>query len=387
MKLSSRGLPALLSSMLAGATGVVALSGAASGAVTVSPLRPLFSSFDTAAGSVLSCPPGSPITATTCYLVGAGPGGTPPPGQISIRGVPNDHAYEVVPVTDGQVGQPVPTGSVELDQVACPGGPTCIATGTTTSGTGVISWLTKGAVTKTVAVPQANYWSNLSCTKSFTCAAVGTNYSKQGSGTVEYGLVASVIGGKVSAQVFRSVSYFNAAACTAPSSCLVGGVTFSASYENRSGVLMYLHDGAPGAIQVVHGTTGISTLACWWEQGACLATGTAPGPGGSVLPAEVTVVGAKDSLDVLPSSGTMASAVCLSAGHCIDYGVLNPNTRGEHGYIDVATGGKLAPAVSVPGSSDVYGLSCPVAGSCVGVASYLHGAYGDFSEGVFTLNY
>ncbi len=204
-------------------------------------------------------------------------------------------------MTDGRAGNPVPTGPVDLEQVACPGGPTCVATGVTASGTGVISWLTKGAVTKTVAVPQANYWSALSCTKSYVCAAVGMNYVKASSGTVEYGFVASVIG--------------------------------------------------------------------------------------SILPAEVMVVGAKASLEVLASSATTASAVCPSTGHCVDFGVVSPNTRGEHGFVAAAAGGKLGTAITVPGSADVYALSCPVLGSCVGIASDLHGAYGDYSEGIFTLDY
>jgi hypothetical protein len=55
--------------------------------------------------------------------------------------------------------------------------------------------------------------------------------------------------------------------------------------------------------------------------------------------------------------------------------------------VAVAIGGKLGAAVTVPGSADVYGLSCPVLGSCVGIASDLHGAYGDCSEGIFTLDY
>jgi len=378
---------ALVSSALIGTAGVVALASSASAAVTVSPLRPLFSSFSAAAGSVLSCPPGRPVSTTTCYLVGAGPGGAPPPGYTSLPGVPNDFAYEVVPVTDGQVGQPLPTGSVDLGQVACPGGPTCVATGVTASGTHVISWLTKGAVAKTEAVPQANYWGDLACTKSFVCAAVGMNYVKQSSGTIDYGVVASVVGGRVSAQVFRSASAFNAASCTAPSSCLVAGATYNASYQDRRGALLSLHNGIPGAMQVVDGTTGLYTLVCGWEQGACLATGTAPGPGGSILPAEVTVAGGKKSLEVLPGSATTAPAVCASAGHCVDYGVVNPNTRGEHGFVAVAVGGKLGAAVSIPSSADVDGLACPVTGSCVGLASYLHGAYGNYSEGIFTFSY
>lgn len=372
---------------IVGAASLFALGANASAAVTVSPLRPLFSSFSSASGSVLSCPPGNPVTATTCYLVGAGPGGTAPPGHTSFPGLPSDFAYEVVPVTGGRVGTPVPSGTVDLEQVACPGGPTCIASGVTASGAGVIAWLTKGAITKAVAVPQANYWSALSCTKSFVCAAVGMNYVKASSGTVEYGLVASVIGGKVSARVFRSASAFNAAACTAPASCLVAGSTYNASYQDRHGVLMRLSSGAPGPMQVVTGTTGLDTLVCGWEQGACLATGTAPGPGGSILPAEVMVVGAKASLDVLASSATTASTVCPSSGHCVDFGVVSPNSRGEHGFVATAVGGRLGTAVTVPGSADVYALSCPALGSCVGIAADLHGRYGDYSVGIFTLNY
>jgi hypothetical protein len=285
------------------------------------------------------------------------------------------------------VGRPLPTGPVDLEQVVCPVGPTCVATGTTASGTGVISWLTSGEITKTVVVPQASYWSGLACTKSDVCAAVGMNYVKASSGTIEYGLVASVISGRVSAKVFRSASAFNAAACMAPASCLVAGTTYNASYQDRHGALMYLHRGVPGALQAVEGTTGLDSLVCGWEQGACLATGTAPGPGGSVLPAQVMVVGGKQSLDVLPGSATTAPAVCPSAGHCVEFGVVGPNTRGEHGFVATALGGKLGADVTVPGSADVYGLSCPLVGSCVGVASYLHGTYGDYSEGIFTLGY
>ena len=51
------------------------------------------------------------------------------------------------------------------------------------------------------------------------------------------------------------------------------------------------------------------------------------------------------------------------------------------------TGGQVNSPFTVSNTADIYGLSCPAAGSCVGLASYLHGAHGDFSEATFTLAY
>ena len=317
--------------LLTGVTFV--LASAAGASTTTGPLHAVFSTFNTSDSSMLSCPPGGTAASTTCYLVGAGPGGTPPPGQSVYPGIPSDFSYEVVPVTNGQVGQPVllPSGD-EATSIDCPSGPICVAVGRTASGAGAFFWIDKGGLTKTVVVPDASYWDDLTCNASLNCVGVGRNYVKRGQQTIEYGMLASVVGGSLSEHVFRSTSQFNSVACTSANSCLAVGASYSPTYKTH-GALVALTNGQPGPIRDIAGTTSLFYLACGWEQGACLATGAAPGPSGSVLPTEVAIEGQKTVISPLPSSATAPSLICPVVGRCLEFGVVDPNTRQEHGFV------------------------------------------------------
>jgi hypothetical protein len=366
---------------------VISLAGEAGASTTTGPLHAVFSTFDSSNTAMISCPPGGTAASTTCYLVGAGPGGTPPPGQTAYPGIPSDFSYEVVPVTNGQVGQPVllPSGD-EASSIVCPSGPTCVAVGRAGANSGAFFWIDNGKVTKTLQVPDASYWYDLACDKSLNCVGVGENYVKHGSQTIEYGMLASEVGGSLSEHVFTSTSQFDAVACPSASLCLAAGASYSPDYKTH-GVLVDLTNGQPGPVRQVAGTTLLSHLACGWEQGVCLANGTAPGPSGSILPAQVTIEGPKTVVSALPADATDGSIVCPTVGRCLEFGVENANSREEHGFVDTVTGGKVNPPVTVSNTADIYWLACPAAGSCVGLASYLHGAHGDFSEATFTLSY
>ena len=89
----------------------------------------------------------------------------------------------------------------------------------------------------------------------------------------------------------------------------------------------------------------------------------------------------------LPGNAAAGAAVCPEVGQCVEFGVVNPNEKGEHAFVAVATGGVAGPQLTVPGVADVDSLSCPQVGACDGVGSLLTGPHGDYSLATFTVRY
>jgi hypothetical protein len=89
----------------------------------------------------------------------------------------------------------------------------------------------------------------------------------------------------------------------------------------------------------------------------------------------------------LAGDASSGDAVCPAVGQCVEFGVANPNQKGEHGFVAVAAGAVAGSPLTVPGLADVYALSCPQVGACDGVGSLLHGPHGDYSLATFTLRY
>jgi hypothetical protein len=376
-------------------TVVVALalgSGAAEGTgagFAFGPLHPVFSSFGEY-GSALSCPAGSPVSTSTCYLVGEGPGGTPPPGTTTYAGEAQDYTNEVVPVHGGVVGTPlVFANGLSGSMISCPGGSSCeIAGASGSSSAPVFIPLTNGDPGAPVTVPLSGHvvWQDIACTAVGDCIGVGWTTPSGASSSTQYGYIAVLKGGKLaSAQVIKSLGQVNGVSCVSASLCVAVGSTFSPTFKGH-GFFLEISAGKVGAPHVLSDTGGLNSVACPVSAVGCLAFGEVNAGAQGILPVRALITGGAASVttesDSLPS---VAGVACAAPGKCIGYGTVDPNEKGEHGYVTAVSGGQLGSPVAVPDSDSVYTLSCPLAGSCVGIASVQHGAYGDSSVGTFTV--
>lgn len=379
--------------LLAAAAVALALGGAsaegAGAGFAFGPLHPVFSSFGEY-GSALSCPAGSPVSTSTCYLVGEGPGGTPPPGTTAYAGEAQDYTNEVVPVHDGVVGTPfVFANGLSGSAISCPGGSSCeIAGASGSSFAPVFIPLASGDPGAPVAVPLSGHvvWDDIVCTGAGDCVGVGWTTPSGASSSTQYGFLAVLKGGKLaSAQVIKSLGQVNGISCASASLCTAVGSTFSPTFKGH-GFFLEITGGKVGAPHVLTDTGGLNSVACPVSAGSCLAFGEVNAGAKGILPVRALITNGAATVttesDTLPSVDGVA---CAALGKCIGYGTVDPNEKGEHGYLTTVSGGQLGSPVALPGADSVYTLSCPLAGSCVGIASLQHGAYGDSSVGTFTV--
>jgi hypothetical protein len=190
-------------------------------------------------------------------------------------------------------------------------------------------------------------------------------------GAVSLHRVASVIGNGVS--------------CYAPTACLVVGTSHQGS-GTAYGTLVEVKGGAPGAVHTT-ASASLASVTCGWEAGTCRATGSVAAGGGGYYPATAIIKGTTATVTKLSGAASPGDAVCPAVGQCVEFGVVNPNEKGEHAFVAVATGGVAGNPLTVPGLADVYALSCPQVGACDGVGNLLSGPDGDYSLATFTLRY
>jgi hypothetical protein len=369
----------LLARVAASATAVVGLPafglvGTASAGASVGAVHGLAGEYNVSNGDSLACPPGQPLASGTCYLVGT-------TGTFSYTAT-SSTTNVIIPVTDGVVGTEVQLPPSEyISYISCSSGPDCIALGGTTSGGTSFYWVDSGRVAKTVTVPaKGYYWAGLSCGSATYCVASGS----KSVGSQTLGAVAVMANGAVSLHRVATV-IGSGVSCYEATACLVVGTSHQGS-GTAYGTLVEVKGGVTG---LVHTTASdfLAGVTCGWQAGICRATGSVAAGGGGFYPATAIIKGTTATVTKLAADASPGDAVCPAAGHCVEYGVVNPNSRGEHAFVAVATGGVVANSLTVPGLADVYALSCPQVGACDGVGSLLHGPHGDYSLATFTLRY
>ena len=368
-----------LARVAAAATVVVGLAafglaGSASAAATVGAVHDLTGEYNVSSNGSLACPPGQSLATGTCYMVGS-------TGTFSYTAA-SSTTNVILPVTDGVAGTAVRLAPTEyITYISCTSGPNCIALGSNTSGGTSFYWLDSGKVAKTVTVPaKGYYWAGLSCGSATYCVASGS----KGVGSQTVGVVAIMSNGAVSLHKVATV-IGNGVSCYAPTACLVVGTSHQGS-GTAYGTLVEVKGGTPGAVHTT-ASASLAGVTCGWEAGTCRATGSVAAGGGGYYPATAIIKGTTATVTKLAGDASPGDAVCPAVGQCVEFGVVNPNSKGEHAFVAVATGGVAGNPLTVPGMADVYGLSCPQVGTCDGVGSLLSGPHGDYSLATFTLRY
>jgi hypothetical protein len=361
------------------ATAVVGLAafglvGSASAAASVGAVHNVTGEYNLSTNGSLACPPGQPLATGTCYMVGT----TGTFSYTATSGTTN----VIVPVTDGVAGTNVQLPASEyISYISCTSGPNCIALGSNTLGGTFFYWLDSGKVVKTVTVPaKGYYWAGLSCGSATYCVASGS----KGVGSQTVGAVAVMSNGVVSLHRVATV-IGNGVSCYAPTACLVVGTSHQGS-GTAYGTLVEVKGGVTG---LVHATSSesLAGVTCGWQAGICRATGSVAAGNGGFYPATAIIKGTTAAVTKLAGDASPGDAVCPAVGQCVEFGVVNPNSKGEHAFVAVATGGAVGTSLTVPGLADVYSVSCPQVGACDGVGSLLHGPHGDYSLATFTLRY
>jgi hypothetical protein len=350
------------------------LTGSASAAASVGAVHDLAGEYNLGSADSLACTPGQPLATATCYMVGT-------TGTFSYT-TKSSTTNVVVPVTDGLAGTAVELPSSDyISYISCTSGPKCIGLGATTSGETSFYWLDSGKLVKTVTMPpKGYYWDGLSCGSATYCVASGS----MGVGAKTAGAVAVMRNGAVSFHRVAAV-IGNGVSCYGPTSCLVVGTSHEGS-GTANGTLVEVKAGVTGAVHTT-ATASLGSVTCGWEAGTCRSTGSVSAGGGGYYPAVAIIKGTAATVTKLAGDASPGDAVCPAVGQCVEYGVVAPNEKGEHGFVAVATGGVEGSPLTVPGLADVYDLSCPQVGVCDGVGSLLKGPHGDYSLATFTLRY
>jgi hypothetical protein len=350
------------------------LTGAASAAASVGPVHDLPGEYNISGAGSLACTPGQPLATATCYLVGE-------TGTFAYNATSSTNV--VVPVTDGVVGTSVELPSTDyISYISCTSGPDCIGLGSNASGDTSFYWLDSGKLVKTVTTPHKGYyWDGLSCGSATYCVASGST----GVGPKVAGAVAVMSNGAVSLHRVATV-IGNGVSCYGPTSCLVVGTSHQGG-GTAYGTLVEVKAGVTGVIHTISATAYLGGVTCGWEAGTCRSTALVAAGSGGYYPAVAIIKGTTATVTKLPGNASAGAAVCPEVGQCVEFGVVNPNEKGEHAFVAVATGGVAGAQLTVPGVADVDGLSCPQVGACDGVGSLLDGPHGDYSLATFTVRY
>jgi hypothetical protein len=369
----------VLTRVATAATAVVGLAtfglaGPASAAAAVGAIHDLTGEYNISGSGALACPPGQPLATDTCYLVGA-------TGTFAYNATSSTNV--VVPVTDGVVGAAVklPAGDY-ISYLSCTAGPDCIGLGSAASGETTFYWLDSGKVAKTVSVASKGYyWDGLSCGSHTYCVASGSINA----GTKVTGAVAVMNNGAVSLHTVATV-IGSGVSCYGPTSCLVVGTSHQGA-GTAYGTLVEVKAGVTGAVHTITAAAFLGGVTCGWDTGICRSTGDVAAGNGGYYPAIAIIKGTAATVTKLAGDASPGAAVCPAVGQCVEFGVVNPNQKGEHAFVAVATGGAVGSPLTVPSLADVEGLSCPQVGACDGIGSLLDGPHGDYSLATFTLRY
>ena len=350
------------------------LAGSASAAASVGAVHDLPGEYNISGSDALACTPGQPLATATCYMVGA-------TGTFAYNATSSTNV--IVPVTDGVVGTAVQLPASDyIDYISCTSGPDCIGLGSTASGETSFYWLDSGKVVKTVSVPSKGYyWDGLSCGSPAYCVASGSINA----GTKVTGAVAVMYNGAVTLHRVATV-IGGGASCYGATACLVVGTSHQGT-GTAYGTLVEVKAGVTGAVHTITATADLGGVTCGWEAGTCRSTGLVAAGNGGYYPAIAIIKGTTATVTKLAGDASSGDAVCPAVGQCVEFGVANPNQKGEHGFVAVAAGAVAGSPLTVPGLADVYALSCPQVGACDGVGSLLHGPHGDYSLATFTLRY
>jgi hypothetical protein len=282
-----------------------------------------------------------------------------------------------------------------IDSVACTGIQTCIAVGSygTVAGTGepLVDTHSDGAWTAvTPPVPAGGSYGDLNdvfCTSAHTCVAVGDYDNASGrreplSDTYSDGVWTATTPPLPAGGYHSELTDVS---CTATNTCVAVG-----DYDNSSGdgeplVDTYSHGAWTAASPPVPagGSYGYLNSVFCTTTGTCIAVGDYSNSSGGVPLAETYSHGAWTAASPPAPAGSndsyLSDVSCTAAGTCVAVGSYdNTNPVGDpmvDTYSDGAWTLTTPPVPAGAGFADLQNGSCSTAGTCVAVGSYINASY------------
>ena len=157
------------------------------------------------------------------------------------------------------------------------------------------------------------------------------------------GAVAVMSNGAVSLHRVATV-IGNGVSCYGPTACLVVGTSHQGG-GTAYGTLVEVKAGVTGAVHTTAQLRPWASVTCGWEAGTCRSTGLVAAGSGGYYPAIAIIKGTTATVTKLAGNASAGDAVCPAVGQCVEFGVVNPNEKGEHAFVAVATGGVAGSAV------------------------------------------
>ena len=297
--------------------------------------------------------PEAVVTGVTCFAVGS----CVAVGGYVAKKVGGSALIEVLSGDTWTPQQVLTAGlaDVELEGVSCPAAGSCVAVGegsTNAGDGGVIATLSDGTWTLTAApLPAAAptgglaLFSSVTCASVDSCVAVGADLSLGLKSLTAVGFIETLSAGQWTATTApvaakksaHPQSLLESVACPVVGACVAGGTLADKAHKNGEGLLASLADGTWTPVDVP-------------------------------LPA-----------DARPGQfGSFGGLSCPAAGTCVAVSDYVDSSGNEQALIETLSGGTwTATEAPLPAdaSSDplaaLGGVSCPSAGSCVAVGSYL----------------
>lgn len=316
--------------------------------------------------------PDAAVTAITCFAVDS----CVAVGGYIAKKVDGSGLIEVLSGGTWTPEQVVQTGfaDVEFEGLSCPAAGSCVAVGegsTKTGDEGVIATLSAGTWTLIAAPLPANtptggltLFSSVTCSAVGSCVAVGTELTLGITSLNEMGFIETLSAGQWTASTAplaakkssHPLSLLDSVACPAAGSCVAGGTFADKTHKEGEGLLESQSDGTWAPVDVP-------------------------------LPA-----------DAIPGQfGSFDGLSCPAAGTCVAVTDYVDASGNEQGLIETLSGGSWTateaplPADAGPDPLAALGaVSCPSAGSCVAVGSYIdtagaeQGLVDTLSDGTWT---
>jgi hypothetical protein len=289
------------------------------------------------------------------------------------------HQGTVLSISDGTPARPKKApGADNLLGIACPGATSCIAVGSVSgspNAEGVVVPINAGVPSAAEVVAGASELEAVACTDSTTCVGVGSNYSIGGGGFVVP--ITDGVPGQV--EDVAGARDLDGIACSGTGACVAVGDAAAPG----GGIVVTVTNGAPATPQPVSGAYFLTSVACT-SAADCYAIG----PSTTEIAASDTsqgflvaiVDGAPQPGVLVPRTGSgkwaefsYAALACATSSRCEAVGANT--TAGQYAYRSVAlpvSDGKPGRYRVVAGSSQLYGVACPGAGTCEAVGEQFY---------------
>jgi hypothetical protein len=241
-----------------------------------------------------------------------------------------------------------------VGSVACWTANSCVAVGAV-GDEGAVWFLSRGRVTSSQALPGTVRLVSVACADGAQCVAGGQGAGQAASSAPSAGvLVAIDAGGVGTPDLVHSVQVVTGVACWSATSCV------AVADASKSSAVVLLSSALVSSVRPVPAGDGTFESISCGAPGRCeiasFLNPTSKASSGLLVPLDDGVTGTPQRVG--NNFGTWDIA-CPTATHCLAVGLIRTNgPSGYEGTMSTVTSGRPGPVVAVPGTSDLFSVSC-----------------------------